>query len=151
MHRNAGSTLFSNGRIMHLSSKLLTNEKINQILDAEGLRGAFIVLSSFGYGEGLNIKDPNQFETVLEHELKNANKLFNEVCSSVYVSNAILNKFSYHNAKALLKAKLLNIDNTGFMLYESSNVALEEIKKFIDGGEGDIPLPMRGAISQVLA
>ncbi len=102
--------LYANGRIAVLSTKLLGADKFARLSEcvtvAEGLK----VLGECGYGNGLTVGNPNDYEQILMAELDNAIALLQELCFDKNATEYFLCKYDYHNAKVLMKRKYMRQD-----------------------------------------
>ena len=112
--------LYANGRIAVLSTKLLGADKFQRLAESKTLVEALRVLAESGYGSGVILDNPNDYEKLLNNELDNAMSLLRELCYDKNAVKFLLCKYDYTNAKLLMKGKYLREDFTAYCFDNAS-------------------------------
>lgn len=102
--------LYANGRIAVMSNKLLSADKFTRLAECSCLAEALKVLSENGYGAGVAVENPNDYDRLISAELENAISIMNELCFDRKAADYFLARYAYHNAKVLLKSKYMRTD-----------------------------------------
>ena len=106
--------LYANGRIAVLSTKLLGADKFQRLAECRAISEAVRVLQESGYGSGVVLTDPNDYEQILKTELDSAMLQLRELCFDKNAVKYLLCKYDYVNAKLLMKGKYLREDFTAY-------------------------------------
>lgn len=106
--------LYANGRIAVMSTRLLTADKFARIAESNTLAEAVKAVAENGYGNGVTLTVPNDYEQLLVAELDEALKVFKELCGNRHAVNYFLAKYDYLNAKVLMKCKYMRIDGLAY-------------------------------------
>lgn len=106
--------LYANGRIAGLSTKLFQADKFNRLTECASLIEALKVLAESGFGAGVTVSSPNDYEEMLKAELDVTTALFNELCLDENAKKYFLCKYDYVNAKILMKSKYMRQDGTAY-------------------------------------
>ena len=106
--------LYANGRIAVMSTKLLGADKFQRLAECKTLVEALRVLAESGYGSGLTLDNPNDYEQILKSELDGAMCDLKELCYDKNAVKFLLCKYDYVNAKLLMKGKYLREDFTAY-------------------------------------
>ncbi|MCH5156454.1 MAG: V-type ATPase subunit [Clostridiales bacterium] len=112
--------LYANGRIAVLSTKLLGADKYQRLSDSKSLIEAVRVLQESGYGNGVTLSNPNEYEQLLKNELDNAISELKELCYDKNAVKYMLCKYDYINAKLLMKGKYMREDFTAYCFDNAS-------------------------------
>ena len=99
--------LYANGQIAVLSTRLLGADKFSRLAECSSLVEALRVLSESGYGAGVGISNPNDYELVLRSELDATLALLKELCYDANAVSYFMCPYDYVNAKILMKSKYL--------------------------------------------
>ena len=99
--------LYVNGRIAVMSNRLLTADKFLRLAECNGMPEALKVLAECGYGAGITLNSPNDYEQILIAELDEAMSVFDELCFDKNAKAYFLCRYCYHNAKVLMKNKYM--------------------------------------------
>lgn len=102
--------LYANGRVASLSTKIFQADKFNRLTECASLPEALKVLAESGFGAGVNVSSPNNYEELLKAELDATTALFNELCLDENAKKYFLCKYDYVNAKILMKCKYMRQD-----------------------------------------
>lgn len=102
--------LYANGRIAVLSTKLFGMDKFSRLAECSTLAEALRVLVESGYGNGVTVTNPNDYEQLLSAELDGVMTALKELCCDANVLKYLLCKYDYLNAKTLMKRKYMRVD-----------------------------------------
>jgi V/A-type H+-transporting ATPase subunit C len=115
--------LFASARIRALERTLLNRERIDRMLDARTLEDSYKVLAESEYGDGQELP-VDQYETLLAQEHQ---KTFDLVRSLEPRLMPLLElQYDYLNAKILLKAEFLGIDD--YLTSDLGSFPLDKMK-----------------------
>ena len=112
--------LYANGRIAVLSTKLFGADKFLRLAECSSLVEALRVLYENGYGNGVTVANPNDYEQLLKNELDCAMSSLKELCYDKNAVKFLLCKYDYLNAKTLMKGKYAREDFTAYCFDEGS-------------------------------
>ena len=101
---------YANGRLAVLSTKLLGADKFLRLSECNTLSEAVRVLTEGGYGGGVTVENPNDYEKILMAETDSAIRLFAELCYDKYAVKYFLCRFVCHNVKVLMKRKYMRVE-----------------------------------------
>jgi V/A-type H+/Na+-transporting ATPase subunit C len=119
-------------RIWVLETRLLDKPKVERMIEATSANEVLRILNETEYSNvSANIKRAEDYEEILTTELKRIYDLVYEISPVKEVVKIMSLKYDYHNAKVLLKEKVLGKDLTS-MLIKLGNLDLQEIKRKID-------------------
>ena len=106
--------LYANGRLAVMSNRLLTADKFQRIAECKTLVEALRVLQESGYGNGVILDNPNDYEQILKTELDNAMSVLKELCYDESAVRFLLCKYDYVNAKLIMKGKYARRDFSSY-------------------------------------
>ena len=106
--------LYANGRIAVLSTRLLGADKFTRLAECSTLVEALRVISENGYGAGITVSNPNDYEVVLRAELDATLALLKELCYDKNAVSYFLCPYDYVNAKILMKSKYLRVSGVEY-------------------------------------
>ena len=112
--------LYANGRIAVMSTRLLGSDKFTRLAECSSLVEALRVLNENGYGGGLTITNPNDYEQILRAELDSTLALLKELCYDKNAVNYFLCPYDYVNAKILMKSKYLRVSGVEYCFTKAS-------------------------------
>ncbi len=142
------NNFFANGRVAVLSSKLLTNDKFNKLIECGNLSEATRTMSELGYGDA-TLESANDYELALHRELAHAVSTFVELSTDSFVTRYYMARYDYHNAKTLAKSKYNRIDGISYC-YEFGTVAPAKLAEMINADNySDLPTHMAEALSVI--
>ncbi|MDU5107410.1 V-type ATP synthase subunit C [Clostridium sp.] len=119
-------------RIWVLETRLLDKSKVERMIEASSASEVLRILNETEYSNvSATVKRPEDYEEILAAELKRVYDLVYEISPIKDVVKIMSLKYDYHNAKVLLKEKLLGKDLSS-MLIKLGNLDLIEIKRKID-------------------
>lgn len=124
--------LYANGRIAVMSTRLLTADKFARIAESNTLAEAVKVVAESGYGNGVAVSNPNDYEQLLIAELDEALKVLKELCGNRHAVSYFLAKYDYLNAKALMKCKYMRVDGLAYCYNEASIPASKMQTAFVN-------------------
>ncbi|MCH5153164.1 MAG: V-type ATPase subunit [Clostridiales bacterium] len=111
--------LYANGRIAVMSTRLLGADKFQRLVECKTLIEALRVLQESGYGSGVTLDNPNDYEQLLKTELDSAMASVKELCYDLNAVKFLLCKYDYTNAKLLMKGKYLREDFSAYCFDEA--------------------------------
>ena len=119
-------------RIWVLETRLLDKSKVERMIEADSASEVLRILNETEYSNvSATVKRPEDYEEILTAELKRVYDLVYEISPIKDVVKIMSLKYDYHNAKVLLKEKVLSKDLSS-MLIKLGNLDLIEIKRKID-------------------
>lgn len=119
-------------RIWVLETRLLDKAKVERMIEANSASEVLRILNETEYSNvSANVKRPEDYENILSAELKRIYDLVYEISPVKDVVKIMNLKYDYHNAKVLLKEKVLGKDLSS-MIIELGNLDLHEVKRKID-------------------
>ena len=115
-----------------LETRLLDKAKVERMIEASSASEVLRILNETEYSNvSAGIKRAEDYEEILTAELKRVYDLVYEISPIKEVVKIMNLKYDYHNAKVLLKEKVLGKDLSS-MLIKLGNIDLQEIKRKID-------------------
>lgn len=124
------SYIYANARVGVAQTRLLTQERMNRIAEAKNADEALKVLLEVGYGGNREVQSAFDFQQLIDEELKKAYGFIREVTPNKEVTDLFLVQFDYHNIKALIKNRLLEVEDDA-QLFMVGTVPVEIIKAAI--------------------
>lgn len=119
-------------RIWVLETRLLDKSKVERMIEANSASEVLRILNETEYSNvSATVKRPEDYEEILAAELKRVYDLVYEISPIKDVVKIMSLKYDYHNAKVLLKEKVLGKDLSS-MLIKLGNLDLIETKRKID-------------------
>ena len=106
--------LYANGRIAVMSTRLLGSDKFARLAECSTLIEALRVLSESGYGNGIVLSSPNDYEVILRAELDALLALFKELCYDKNAVGYFLCPYDFVNAKILMKSKYQRVSGVDY-------------------------------------
>ncbi len=103
---------YANGVLSSMSTKLFGADKFSRIAECFTIAEALKILQENGYGNGIVVKNPNNYEDVFRAELDCLMGLFKEMSSDSNCTRYFLCPYDYVNAKLLMKSKYMRVDGT---------------------------------------
>ena len=144
------SALFASARVKARENKLIGSERFLRMLDAENAGDVLKVLYEITYADGMTLTGPEEYQKLLDAELKNLLYFFESVCPDENVLHCFFKKYDYHNAKALAKSKYLKLGDTLFLTYEKGLIEAEYLKECINTDSYTfLPKPMAEALNKI--
>lgn len=124
--------LYANGRLAVMSTRLLSQDKFVRLAECNSLVEALKVLQESGYGNGVTVTNPNDYEQVLRAELDATMVTLKELCYDKRTLRYLLCKYDYLNAKTLMKGKYLREDFTAYCFEEAHYSPVEMQQAFVN-------------------
>jgi len=139
-------------RIRAMENRLLDSTKINRMIESSTADEAMKVLQETEYGEFMgSVKRVEDYEILLSEELKRVYSLMYEISPEKLIVDILSLKYDYHNAKVLIKAKILNKDYDYLLIpVGTTNVDILKNSIYTDNYI-DLNNYMREAIEKALA
>lgn len=142
--------IFSNARIKCLENDLLSEERLNRMIDSSTLEAAVKILYETNYGGGAVVENPLEFDKILKAETDIVSKFILEIMPEKSGVEILLLKNDYHNMKALIKGKILKLDEFSFMLFSGGTISLEKLKNALNEDDfSALPEPMAKATKKI--
>ncbi len=120
------SYLYANGVVSALSTKLITKDCFNRMIEAKSNIEALNILQETAFGSGLTIDSPFEIEELTTFETKKLLNFIKEESPSEELTNLFLLPYDYSNIAGVCKAIVLNQDEIDFVevegLYEISKI-----------------------------
>lgn len=141
--------LFLTTMLRARESKMLTDERLARLLDAQDFDEAAKLISESGYAD-LSGKTMPAIDAVLnEHRAETFHEL-ERFQQAVMLLNVFRFKYDYHNVKVLVKAMRANTDGSP-LLSDAGRVPPQKlIEAFITGDRLSLPKAMADAISKAV-
>lgn len=111
-----GNLLYVNARVKSLENNMLSQVQLSRLIDADSVSDAFKILQECGYGQGVAIEDFRSYEHIIAEREREATRFFKENLIEKTGLDAVIVRNDYHNAKVLIKAKYMRLDNVEDML-----------------------------------
>ena len=141
--------LYANGRIAVLSTRLLGADKFQRLSECKTLVEAVRVLQESGYGNGLTLSNPNDYEQILKNELDCAISELKELCYDKNAVKYLLCKYDYANAKLLMKGKYMREDYSCYC-FENASYSCEKMQQaFLNDSYAEFGKFMANACDQI--
>ena len=122
-------------RIWVLENRLLDKTKVERMIESTSASEVLRILNETEYANvSSNVKRAEDYEEILTAELKRIYDLVYEMSPVKEIVKIMSLKYDYHNAKVLLKAKVLGKDLSS-MLIKLGNLDLQEVKRKIDSDD----------------
>lgn len=141
--------LYANGRIAVMSTRLLTADKFARIAESNTLAEAVKAVAENGYGNGVTLTVPNDYEQLLVAELDEALKVFKELCGNRHAVNYFLAKYDYLNAKVLMKCKYMRIDGLAYCYNQATVPAAAMQTAFVNDDYSAVSKNMAEACDKI--
>lgn len=120
--------LYVNARIKALENGLMSQLNVSRLSDAETVKDAFKILQECGFSEGIALDDYRSYENLIALKEKAVVEFFKENLLEKTGMDAVLLKNDYHNAKVLIKAKYLRLDDVNDMLLPAGLFDVNKMK-----------------------
>ena len=129
-------------------TKLLNKSFYDKLLDSNSLEEAVGFLQETPYGAELN-KD--NFEKTLNDSYKNLCSELHKSMKDNKIVDLVRLKNDYHNAKTLIKSRVLNNKDFSYILSNNGNINIDSIKVTLKGdGYREIPELLSKAMFEAL-
>ena len=123
--------LYSVTRIRALETKLLDKTKIERMIEARNADEIIKILYETEYASSISeMKDNEDYETVLSKELSNTYELLSEISPVPELTNLFLLRYDIHNLKTLLKSSYLGEDSDT-LLSSIGTIPLNRLKGMV--------------------
>ena len=117
-------------RVKILEGKLIDKDRINRMIEADNAKEAFRILTESGYGAAADAKEPRDFECLIDSELTALGKFVEEVSVDPEVTDVLLMRTDYKNAKAYLKMRMMSVD-VEEAVSEAGKVSSKELREMV--------------------
>lgn len=133
MHQK--SLIYSNAKIKALENTILNFDKYSRLSSAKNLAEAVKVLQEVGYGQGANISDGSNYETLLFLEEKKIVDFLKEVMPKKGGLENFILEIDIQNIKYFMKSKYLKKKDKEMPKLPEGKLSLVEIKENIMLGQ----------------
>lgn len=134
--------IFANGRVSVLTTRLFTADKFVRLAECNSLAEAVRLLADGGYGGGVVLANPNDYDNMLRAETERLLAEFKELCVNVAARNFFLAQYDFVNAKVLMKAKYMRTDGVNGCFAEATFAPAKMQADFVDDNYADYPKAM---------
>lgn len=134
--------IFANGRVSVLTTRLFTADKFVRLAECNSLAEAVRLLADGGYGGGVVLSNPNDYDNMLRAETERLLAEFKELCVNVAARNFFLAQYDFVNAKVLMKAKYMRTDGVHGCFAEATFAPAKMQADFVDDNYADYPKAM---------
>lgn len=134
--------IFANGRVSVLTTRLFTADKFVRLAECNSLAEAVRLLADGGYGGGVVLANPNDYDNMLRAETERLLAEFKELCVNVAARNFFLAQYDFVNAKVLMKAKYMRTDGVHGCFAEATFALAKMQADFVDDNYADYPKAM---------
>lgn len=134
--------IFANGRVSVLTTRLFTADKFVRLAECNSLAEAVRLLADGGYGGGVVLSNPNDYDNMLRAETERLLAEFKELCVNVAARNFFLAQYDFVNAKVLMKAKYMRTDGVHGCFSEATFAPAKMQTDFVDDNYADYPKAM---------
>ena len=134
--------IFANGRVSVLTTRLFTADKFVRLAECNSLAEAVRLLADGGYGGGVVLSNPNDYDNMLRAETERLLAEFKELCVNVAARNFFLAQYDFVNAKVLMKAKYMRTDGVHGCFSEATFAPAKMQADFVDDNYADYPKAM---------
>lgn len=119
-------------RLKVLETRLLDKVKYERMIDSLTPQDSIKVIEESEYSKHLSrIKEPYEYDILLQEELKRVYALMYEVSPVPILVDMMSVAYDYHNIKVLLKEKVLNTD-LSYLLMDVGTVDIKKLRTYID-------------------
>lgn len=119
--------VYSNARIKTLEANLLTGDRLNRIISSENLTDAVKVLAEVGYGNGIVLSNPNNYNELLKAEDDKLVRFLKEVIPEKGGLEVLLLEQDSKNLKSCMKLKYSKLAKKEDLLRESGMYDVNEM------------------------
>ncbi|HYF83229.1 MAG TPA: V-type ATP synthase subunit C [Clostridia bacterium] len=143
--------LYSVTRIRALETKLLDKAKIERMIEARNADEIIKILNETEYGSSISeMKDIEDYETVLSKELSKTYELLREISPVPELTNLFSFRYDIQNLKTLLKSSYLDEENDG-LLSDIGTIPSQRLKKMVKEKDfSDLDPIIRECVEQVV-
>ena len=141
--------LYANGRIAVMSTRLLGADKFTRLAECSTLVEALRVLNENGYGAGMTLTNPNDYEQILRAELDATLALLKELCYDRNAVSYFLCPYDYVNAKILMKSKYQRVSGVEYCFANASHDPVKMQDDFVADDYGSYTKNMAEACDAI--
>ncbi len=137
---------FTNG-VIAVKEKYFLRDKLNRMCEMSA-EDAFRLLIESGFGQGATADSYHEYEALLEADEKDTDKFIRDFAPSAADAEYLLAPRDFHNAKAIVKAEIMNVP-VDRMLAPEGNVPVEQIQQAYASEDFDeLPEEMQKAFAE---
>ena len=104
------SSNYAVSRVKILEGRLIDKDRINRMIEADSAKEAYRILTESGYGAAADASEPRDFERLIDRELEGLGKFVEEISVDTELTDVLLMRTDYKNAKAYLKMRVMSSD-----------------------------------------
>lgn len=123
-------SVYANALCASLQNKLITPERYARMIDAEDGAEALRVLTEGGFGEGVTVESPYDYERLIFSEEEKLARFVEDFSPSEKFARFALLEYDYFNAETLIKAKYLKFDYKK-LIGHSGNINAKHLEELI--------------------
>ena len=132
----------TNALIRVYETRLLRNEQFETMLQASSFEEAVNVLKDSSYRQDVEkIKENKDYELLIDNEMQRTFKELFEISPEPRLIEFFSLRYSYHNLKILLKAKLVG-ENFDYLLLDIGKEPLSALRHVVEAGKSEVLHPI---------
>ncbi len=140
--------IFANSRAKAKEMTLLSEERLQRMMECKNLSDAIRILIEANYAGGMVVEDDNFYDLLIEEE-----NIVTSFVREVAPENAGFECFflrnDYHNVKALLKAKYGNIEDMTPLILPDGNYPYAKLKEWLDSDKLSFTVYVEEAVKKI--
>ena len=117
-------------RIKIIEDRLIGRDRINRMIESHTPEDAFRVLQDGGYGAAATVDMPRDFEQMIAAEFAGLKALMDEISPDSELTDVLLMRYDYKNAKALLKMRMSSVDDDA-AIADSGRIPARELREMV--------------------
>ncbi len=124
------SSHYAVSRVKILEGKLIDKDRINRMIESASADEAYRLLQESGYGAAVDAGSPRDFELLIDRELSELGSFVEEVSVDTEITDILLMRADYKNAKAYLKMRMMSVD-VQEAVSEAGKVPTSELREMV--------------------
>ena len=124
------SSHYAVSRVKIFEGRLIDKDRINRMIEADSAKEAYRILTESGYGASVEADKPREFERLIDRELTELGKFVEEVSVDPELTDVLLMRTDYKNAKAYLKMRMMSVD-VDQAVSEAGKVPTVELREMV--------------------
>ena len=140
------SVLYAAGRVSVAQKNMLSSDKLNRIVAADGLEEAVRILSEYNYGGGIALSSPFAYEEMLCAEERSLYAFLREILPEGSGFETFFYEADFHNAKVLAKERFCAAERVTEAVNEYGMIPFADLARKLSTSEYDgLPTEMTAA------
>ena len=123
------SVLYAAGRVSVAQKNMLSSDKLNRIVSADGLEEAVKILSEYNYGGGIALSSAFAYEDMLKAEEKALYDFLREIMPEGSGFELFFYEADFHNAKVLAKERFCGADRVMEAVNEYGMISFADLAR----------------------